>query len=259
MDPLLDILNTAHFCDGCGTRLTVQFSTKGMPRVNLMFMPPLRNSICPPTAETASSADLGWCNTGTPLCLNGHSSIQPQISQELEPLDPAFSRGLESLLDEDPTPAFLACENQSRWDAQAASQREKQLEYEEERQYQAAVAASLGHPASTDAPRIVVPTALASTLRPTPNTTASASTSAPDPTPSSSAGSAIRTVPYRPPNMKKHLNSDWMRPYEDRTGVSKPVKSDPNRRFRVVLWGKSNEAPIVLAVDKCPQWPTWVV
>ena len=46
----------------------------------------------------------------------------------------------------------------------------------------------------------------------------------------------LHTLPYHPPNITHHMNSDWMRPFEDRSKETpKRRKRDPNQRFRLVF------------------------
>ena len=56
----------------------------------------------------------------------------------------------------------------------------------------------------------------------------------------------LHTLPYHPPNITHHMNSDWMRPFEDRS-------KDHNRRFRLVFCRE-------VCCSKCYGWlPTDIV
>lgn len=54
---------------------------------------------------------------------------------------------------------------------------------------------------------------------------------------STTPSTKVRTVPYRPPNIKEHMSEDWMRPPEDRTKKPKRVnRINLDNRFSLVFW-----------------------
>jgi hypothetical protein len=55
--------------------------------------------------------------------------------------------------------------------------------------------------------------------------------------PSTNSSAKVRTVPYRPPNIREHMSEDWMRPPEDRTKKPKRVnRINLDNRFSLVFW-----------------------
>ena len=153
----------------------------------------------------------------------------PRPTQILPPLPPSELRTLQNIRNSDPTLSFFAQEDQCRQGEQLDAEQARLIAQQEERDFQASVAASLGLPAAVP----VIP--LASTSRQSPPLP---SLSNPTPQASSSTTNALRTIPYRPSNIMHHMNTDWMRPFEDRSKETpKRRKRDPNQRFRLVFWG----------------------
>lgn len=135
------------------------------------------------------------------------------------PFGPALSDEafFNSLREEMPSIRLVAEGNKrARVEAAEASQLEEQ-EDEEEHNFQATIAASLGLPYTVphhlSGPSSSFPASASSSQQPTP------------------AASSAR------PNTQ-HMNKVWMRPYEDRTAKRKTrVRSNMDHRFRVVFWG----------------------
>ena len=113
---------------------------------------------------------------------------------------------------------------------------------EDQQQYAAAIAASLGLPDASPAlsyqapmsphPRTLLEAtsaAIGSPSRPVTGTVAK-------PFPSTIPSTKVRTIPYHPPNIKQHLSEDWMRPPEDKTRKPKRVKLNLDNRFSIVFW-----------------------
>jgi len=191
----------------------------------------------------------------------------PLPTQMLPPLPPSEMQALQDIRDSDPTVSFFANEDRRRQEEQLAAEQERLIVQQEERDFQAGVAASLGLPASVSV------TPLASTSHHSPPLL-----STPIPQASSSiltTPNHLRTLPYRPPNITHHMNSDWMHPFEDRSKETpKRRKRDPNQRFRLVFWGEvccskyymcfsanlntqDDQLPVIRAVNDCPEWPMW--
>lgn len=144
-------------------------------------------------------------------------------------------------------------------------------EPEEERNYQAALAESLGVPYITPSQPNPAPNA--------PTTASSSRTIKPAapaqwPTPAVPRQTGpVQTVPYVNPVITRHMNADWMRPHTDNTKQRKQVTHKPGNKFVIVLWkdvhilhslylqllinSQVAVLPTVYAVDNCPQWPTW--
>ncbi|PPQ83678.1 hypothetical protein CVT26_006237 [Gymnopilus dilepis] len=132
--------------------------------------------------------------------------------------------------------------NKEAAEAARLADKERILEREEESQYQAAVAASLGLPYTVRDP----PAALSS------------AGSLPVPGPSSIP--ARRPSPIESRAISKHLNADWMRPYADKSVKPRAtVRKNAEHRFRIVFWGENDKPPVVCAVDDCPSWPQWIL
>ena len=116
---------------------------------------------------------------------------------------------------------------------------------QEEHDFQAGITVSLGLPA------------LAAVSITPPASSSHHSLSIPIPRASSSAMTTpnhLHTLPYHPPNITHHMNSDWMRPFEDRSKETpKRRKRDPNQRFRLVFCRE-------VCCSKCYGWlPTDIV
>jgi hypothetical protein len=106
---------------------------------------------------------------------------------------------------------------------------------EDQQQYAAAIAASLGLP---DAPPYEVSM---SSHPPTLLDAISAASAGPSQPavksrPSTILSTKVRTIPYHPPNIKQHLSEDWMRPPEDKTKKPRRVKINLDNRFSIVFW-----------------------
>ncbi|KJA13702.1 hypothetical protein HYPSUDRAFT_59759 [Hypholoma sublateritium FD-334 SS-4] len=65
---------------------------------------------------------------------------------------------------------------------------------------------------------------------------------------------------HRAAPITRHMNSEWMRPFEDNTKKS-PIKrkrtGNPDQQFCLVFWAQSDVPSDALAVHECPDWPTW--
>lgn len=161
-------------------------------------------------------------------------------------------QALQDIRNSDPALAFLANEDRRRQEEQLAAEKESRIALQEERDFQAGVAASLGLPSAVP----ITPPPSTSQYPPPPFSTPviQASTS------TTTNANHLRTVPYRTPNITRHMNSDWMRPLEDRSKETpKRRKRDPNQRFRLVFWGENDKPPMIHAINDCPEWPTWVL
>ena len=153
-------------------------------------------------------------------------------TQMLPPLPPSTIQILQDIRNSDPTVSFLANEDRRRQEEQLAAKQERLIVQQEERIFQAGVAASLGLPVavSSTPPASTSHHSPPSLVNPIPLQASSSPTTTPN---------HLRTLPYRPPNITHHMNSDWMRPFEDRSKETpKHHKRDPNQRFRLVFWGE---------------------
>lgn len=157
---------------------------------------------------------------------------------------------LSKLVAENATSRFL---EQGRQEMEAESHRaENEIveEEREEREYQMAIAASLG-----------IPYTMPDTAGPDPHRSSSLLHNAvtglnppfllhddPNPPMSSSYNPSssfsrtppvIQTVPYQPPNITQHMNKSWMRPTVDNTKKTRTVnRGDLDNHFVLVFWGQ---------------------
>jgi hypothetical protein len=149
----------------------------------------------------------------------------------LQMLPPSEMQAFQDIRNSDPTLSFFANEDRHQQEKQLVAEQERLIVQQEEHNFQAGVAVSLGLPAVVS---ITPPASTSHHMPPSPST--------PIPRASSSTTTTLnhlRTLPYRPPNITHHMNSDWMRPFEDRSKETpKRHKRDPNQRFRLVFWSK---------------------
>ncbi|KIJ90813.1 hypothetical protein K443DRAFT_657600 [Laccaria amethystina LaAM-08-1] len=67
------------------------------------------------------------------------------------------------------------------------------------------------------------------------------------------------------PTITRHLNAEWMRPFEDLSQSQLPKKGrsqvdlDLSRKFHIMFWDKPDEDPSTFSVLDCPAWPKWVL
>lgn len=149
-------------------------------------------------------------------------------TQTLPPLLPSEMRTLQNIRNSDPALSFFANEDQRRQEEQLVADQASLVAQQEERDFQAGIAASLGLPETVP---ILPP---ASTSRQPPS---SPLLSTPTPRTPSSTTNTLLTIPYRPPNITHHMNTDWMRPFKDRSKETPKRRKNPNQRFRLVFWG----------------------
>ncbi|KDR83981.1 hypothetical protein GALMADRAFT_275227 [Galerina marginata CBS 339.88] len=78
--------------------------------------------------------------------------------------------------------------------------------------------------------------------------------------PSTTPLTKVQTIPFHPlpPNIKKHMSEDWMRPPEDKTKTPKRVRINLDNRFYLVFWHEDEKEPKVRAIHECPVWPKWI-
>lgn len=131
-----------------------------------------------------------------------------------------------------PTPMLPPLHQDQRpQEEQLSAEEERQIVQQEEHDFQAGIAASLGLPVTAS----ITPPALTSQLPPPSLSTPIL----PGPAVTTTTPNQLRTLPYRTPNITRHMNSDWMRPLDDRSKETpRRRKRDPNQRFRLVFWGE---------------------
>lgn len=109
---------------------------------------------------------------------------------------------------------------------------------EDQQQYAAAIAASLRFPVIPDA---FSPSSSQVSMSSHPPSGSSRPAVPITSHPSTNPSTKVRTVPYRPPNIREHMSEDWMRPPEDRTKKPKRVnRINLDNRFSLVFWYEVN-------------------
>ncbi|KIJ98351.1 hypothetical protein K443DRAFT_52028, partial [Laccaria amethystina LaAM-08-1] len=182
----------------------------------------------------------------------------------------------------DPTVQFMRSVEASTREADLAHAQELADEAKEEADYQAALAASLGHSPPRNDTRLS-PTDFASTSRITSSHIASSSRVAVSHVASSSRVASSRSGPLSlvrftpsppasPPNTStkapkhtSHLRSEWMWGYEDKT--SQPLRKQGRaqgdvaliHKFFIMFWRQDGAPPEVLSVQVSQGWPTWTL
>ena len=149
----------------------------------------------------------------------------PLQMQMLPPLSSSDMQILQDIQNSDPVVVFLANERQRLQEEKLAAEQERFIEQQEDSDFQAGLAASLGLPvALSSMPPASTAHHLPPLLSSTPIPQASSSTM--------TTPKRLHTLPYRHPNITHHMNSEWMRPFEDWSKETpKRRKQDPNQKF----------------------------
>jgi hypothetical protein len=164
-----------------------------------------------------------------------------ELEQSLSPPSINFLKSLGNSA----TAVFLEADNRRQLEEQAEHATQVAAEREEERNYQAAIAASLGDTPPVSGPIPSSSRHVFTPLAPVRSQLSSFQPAIPRNLP------PVETVPYEP-TITRHLNPDWMRKTTDNTKKNMKVpRANPNNKFAIVFWGKVWFFLFFTCIDGC--------